>query len=209
MEAKLIATKSGLRPEKPKVEIPDALIYEIIDGQPIHYKGYREVMSGKKTFEEIMGSSTLQAHIVTYLIMLLGRNLDEEKYHVLASEAGMHLNNRNNLAGDVLVFENSVLPYEALDVHYAQVPPKVAIEVDISADPHDMAADAYIFKKTQKLLDFGVEKVIWITTEARKVTVATTDADWHTSDWHKDIEILEGITFNIGAQLLKIKSPYA
>lgn len=205
----MIATKSGLRQKEPTVEIPDALIYEIIDGQPIHYKGYRDVVSGQKTFGEIMGSSTLQAHIVTYLIMLLGRNLDEEKFHVLASEAGMHLNDRNNLAGDVLIFDNTVLPYEALDVHYAQVPPKVAIEVDIFADPYDMATDAYIFKKTQKLLDFGVEKVIWITTGAKKVTTATANVDWQTADWNKDIEILEGITFNVGAHLLKIKSPYA
>lgn len=205
----MIATKSGVRPERQKVEIPDALIYEIIDGQPIHYKGYREVISGKKTFGEIMGSSTLQAHIVTYLLFHLARTIDENRFTVLTSEAGIHLNNRNNLAGDVLIFENSVLPYEALDVHYAQVPPKVAIEVDISADPYDMATDAYIFKKTQKLLDFGVEKVIWITTEAKKVTVATAHADWQTTGWHRDIEILEGITFNIGAQLLKIKSPYA
>ena len=205
----MIATKAGVRPKKPATPIPDELIYEIIDGQPIHYKGYREVLSGKKTFEEIMGSSTLQAHIVTYLMFLLGRTIDEDRFTVLTSEAGMHLNSRNNLAGDVLIFDNSVLPYEALDLHYAQVPPKIAIEVDITADPHDMATDTYVFKKTKKLLDFGAEKVIWITTDAKKVTVATSEENWQTTDWHNDIEILEGIAFNIGTHLLKIKSPYA
>lgn len=45
----MIATKSGIRAQrKPIAPILDALIYEIIDGQPIHYKGYREVLSGQK-----------------------------------------------------------------------------------------------------------------------------------------------------------------
>jgi len=57
----MIATKSGTRTQKPAEKVPDHLIYEIIDGKPIHYRGYREVMAGKKTFSEIRGSSTLQA----------------------------------------------------------------------------------------------------------------------------------------------------
>ena len=40
---------------KPRRKVPDALIYEIMDGKPIYRKGYREVLSGKKTIEEIMG----------------------------------------------------------------------------------------------------------------------------------------------------------
>ncbi len=131
-------------------------------------------------------------------------------YTVLTSEAGIHLDDRrNNLAGDILIFDNSVLPYRHLNLHYAQVPPKIAIEVDISADPYDMAPDAYIFKKTQKLFDFGVEKVIWITTEAKKVTVATPNQDWQTKDWSKDVEILDGIFFNVGKYLTEKGSPFA
>jgi hypothetical protein len=54
----------------------------------------------------------------------------------------------------------------------------------------------YIFKKTQKLLDFGVEKVIWIITNAKKVTVSTAQSNWETMDWSKDVEIMNGHTFN-------------
>lgn len=205
----MIATKSGARPRKPIAPIPNEMIYEIIDGKPIHYKGYRDVLSGQKTFSEIMGSSTLQAQIVSYLMFLLARTIDEERFNVLTSEAGIHLDHRNNLAGDILIFDNATLSVADANLHYAQVPPKIAIEVDVAADPYDMATDTYIFKKTQKLFDFGVEKVIWITTEAKKVTIAIPNEDWQIKDWNKDIEIMEGIVFNVSKYLAKKGSPFA
>lgn len=55
----MIATKSGVQTRKPKQAVPEYLIYEIMDGKPIHYKGYREVLAGTKTVGEIMGSSSL------------------------------------------------------------------------------------------------------------------------------------------------------
>lgn len=39
---------------KPQRKIPDKLIYEIMDGESIYCKGYRDVLLGKKT-DEIMG----------------------------------------------------------------------------------------------------------------------------------------------------------
>ncbi|GAB4050056.1 Uma2 family endonuclease [Spirosoma litoris] len=205
----MIATKSGVQARKPKAKVPEYLIYEIMDGKPIHYKGYLEVLAGTKTFSEIMGSSTLQSLIVTHLIILLGKQIDENQFTILSSEAGLHLDKRNNLAGDILIFDSATLPIEAIDEFYAQVPPKVVIEVDITADPTDVTSDNYIFRKTEKLLKFGVEKVIWITTQAKKVTVATPNEDWQVKDWHKDVEILNGISFNIGRYLTQKGSPFA
>lgn len=48
--------------------IPTSLIREIIDGKPYYYKGYREVLAGNINEEGVMGCSTLQAFIVTYLV---------------------------------------------------------------------------------------------------------------------------------------------
>ncbi|AQG81916.1 Uma2 family endonuclease [Spirosoma montaniterrae] len=205
----MIATKSGVQTRKPKAKVPEYLIYEIMDGKPIHYKGYRDVLGGTKTYSEIMGSSSLQSLIVTHLVIWLGKQIDDSQFTILSSEAGLHLDRRNNLAGDILVFDNATLPIEAIDEFYAQVPPKIVIEVDISADPTDMDTDSYIFKKTQKLLNFGVERVIWITTQAKKVTVATPHDDWQVKDWHKDIEVMEGLSFNVGRYLTQKGSPFA
>ncbi len=208
----MVVTKSRhvvRKAAKAAPKIPDYLIREVIDGKPIYYKGYRDVLAETKTFAEIMGSSTLQSFIIAYLQRLLYKFLDDETHTILSSETGIHLNKYNNLAGDILIFENSVLPIEAIDEHYATVPPKIAIEVDIAAEAPDLEIDSYIFNKTQKLLNFGVEKVIWITTKSKKVTVATKNEDWQVKDWNKDIEVFDGIIFNIGEYLRKKGSPFA
>jgi Uma2 family endonuclease len=206
----MVATKSNIQHKKTRLKVPDYLVYELIDGKPIFYKGYREVMSGEKTFSEIMGSSTLQSFIIAYFQRLLFKNLSEDKFTILSSETGLHLDRRNNLAGDILIFDNATLPITAINQNYADVPPKIVIEVDITADPTDITPGNYVFKKTQKLLSFGVEKVIWITTDAKKITIATSnDEDWIIKDWHKDVEIMDGIIVNIGQYLTQKGSPYA
>lgn len=44
--------------------IPESLIYEIMDGKPLYYEGYKDVLANKKTSEEIMGVSGLQSFII-------------------------------------------------------------------------------------------------------------------------------------------------
>ena len=36
--------------------IPDELIYEMVKGKPIYYKGYLDVLSGQKQLQEILKS---------------------------------------------------------------------------------------------------------------------------------------------------------
>ncbi len=205
----MIATKSGIKGSMHSLNVPKNLIYEILQGKPIYYKGYRDVVAGTKKISDIMGSSGLQSFLVTYLILLIGRFIDDSKYILLSSEAGLHLDKRNNLAGDILLFEAEKLPIDAIGEHYIDVPPRIVIEVDIIADPESMHPDTYLFTKTQKLLDFGVEKVIWITTPTQKVTIATPYADWQVKNWNEDVEILDGLTFNIGKYLTSKGSSFA
>lgn len=182
--------------------VPEALIYEIMDGKPVYYKGYREVLSGNKTIAEIMGSSSLQALIVFYLTVFIGKFIDEDNYTVLTSEAGLYVDHKNNLANDIAIFDQSVLTPDKISRKYANVPPTIVFEIDIDADVEDMTETGYIYKKTQKLLTFGVQKVFWILTEAQVVMVATAE-HIETFDWNRDIELMDGQSFNIGAYLIK------
>ena len=182
--------------------IPAALVYEVLDGKPVYYKGYREVLEQKKTIEEIMGSSNLQATITEYILMVLYRNLDLATFRILTNEVGLHLEKKNNLSGDILLYEKSVLPVTSADRRYIPIAPKIHIEVDIDADTEDfVSGESYVYAKTQKLLDFGTEKVIWVLSETRKVLLAQPDRDWQVIDWHKPVEVLEGTTIAVGAYL--------
>jgi Uma2 family endonuclease len=208
----MIASKSPHKalPRIPAKKIPSSLIYEIMDGKPIYYKGYREVIGLKKTKAEIMGASTLQNFILQYILRILFRNLDENEFHILTNEQGLHVGLKTNFSADIAIFESNKLPVKAADKHYASVPPKIQIEVDIDADLEDFETpDAYIYAKTEKLLDFGVEKMIWIMSASKKVLVATKGENWQIIDWHKEIDIIENLSFNIGKYLKEQESPFA
>ncbi|MER0440617.1 Uma2 family endonuclease [Emticicia sp. W12TSBA100-4] len=192
----LIAEKSRQR-NKAKA-IPESLIYEIIDGKPFYYDGYKDVLANKKTSEEIMGASGLQSYIIYYLLKVLYAKLDDRKYRFLTNEIGTHLDKNNNLSGDIYIYDKQTLSPDKINTHYVEVAPKIAIEIDIRIDLSDEKDFGYVFTKTHKLLDFGVEKVLWIFTKHQKVMVATKDQDWLTKNWNQEIELLDGEYFNIG-----------
>ncbi|QRR03224.1 Uma2 family endonuclease [Dyadobacter sandarakinus] len=189
--------------------VPNVLIHEVIDGKPLYRKGYREVLAKTKAVEDIMGSSSLQFYIIEYLLRILFKNLEEERFIIATNEAGIHIDKRNNIAGDILIYEKDVLTIDKINKSYAQVPPKISLEVDLSIELEDISENAYINLKTKKLLDFGTEKVIWFLTESRKVIIARPNEEWIISNWDVPVHILDDITCNIGAYLKEKGSEFA
>ena len=182
--------------------IPEYLVYETIDNKPFFYHGYKQVISPQK-LEDIMGCSGMQSLIISAILRFLYKNLSEDDYEIVTNETGLHLNKGDNLATDIGIYDVDVLTSEQITDKYLNVAPKIVIEVDTNADTQDYdAAMNYYHLKTEKLLDFGVEKVIWITSKSKKVMVATADADWRIFSWQNEIEIVEGIRFSI-TRLLK------
>ena len=51
--------------------IPNVLIYEMVDGNPIYYKGYRDYLNGNRQIEELMGTSYLQGALATQIVIIL------------------------------------------------------------------------------------------------------------------------------------------
>ena len=49
-------------------KVPEYLVYEIMDGKSIYYRGYKSVSNKTKTFEDIMGSSALQGIIAAFIV---------------------------------------------------------------------------------------------------------------------------------------------
>jgi Putative restriction endonuclease len=180
--------------KKRTLKIPDNLIWEVLDGKPLYRKGYKDVLRKLKTLEEIMGTSSWQSLLCGALVRFLNRQLDDS-YDVLINELGIHFEKGDNVSSDICIVPR--LTAEQITKKYATFAPKIIIEVDLDIDTEEMNDVEYIHKKTQKLLDFGVEKVIWILTFSKKVMVATPENDWILSNWNRDIDIVNGITFNI------------
>ena len=202
----------GPRKVLPKISaknIPSVLIHEIIDGKPLYRKGYREVLAKTKNIEDIMGSSSLQFFIIDYILRILYRNVNDEKYIIATNEAGLHVDRKNNLAGDILIFDKNILTIDKINKHYSNVPPKISIEIDLDIELEDFTEHSYISLKTRKLLEFGAEKVIWFLSESKNIMIATPQGNWEIQDWDKDVEIFEGIICNVGKYLKEKGSEFA
>ena len=180
--------------------IPEVLIYEMVDGNPIYYKGYKDYLDGTKQIEELIGSSYLQALICTELIILLSRLLNLQEYRIISSEIGLRFSPKSWRAADLAIFQKSKLKGVAIENKYLEVPPKIVIEIDTKAQLEDINNPlGYYQEKTDQLLNFGVEKVIWIFTDTQKIMIAEKEEDWHISSWNKNVEMLPGVKFNIEA----------
>lgn len=199
-------TISLLLPERSKrrLKVPQSLVYEELNGRPLYYAGYRDVLEGRKTPEEIMGSSDIQAIVVGALHLYIGTHLDRKKYWITTNESGLHLKKGNNLSNDIAIFAKSDVP--VLRGKYFSVPPKVVVEVDVKvelpAEEFPAREADYVFEKSARLLAFGVQKVIWVTTHTRKLFVATPNEPWTVQNWDVAVPVLDECVLNL-AQLLE------
>ena len=196
-----IVPKSIEKAVKPLQKVPNSLVWEILDGQVLYRRGYKDVMKKLKTIEEIMGTSSYQSLINSYFLGILFSQLDLQKYDILTNEIGVHFKKNDNTSNDIAIYNR--LSASQISRKYTDYPAKVVIEIDIDIDPDSMSDFDYLNKKTQKMLDFGVEKVIWVLTNSKQVIVATSDKSWQTLDWSVEIELFDGLTFNIQAYLIE------
>ncbi len=187
------ALKPRIRtPRKKTVDVPSYLVYETLDGIPVLFKGWRNVVAKKQKFEEIMAYGILQALLLTmikdYLQSIFGK-----QYWIIAGELGLHIAHKTNPSLDLCIFPKNALSFSEAANKYTTVPPKIVIEVDSKADIDAFEENGkgnYYLLKTQHLLDFGTEQVIWIYTEFKKVFIARPNQPWLTVNWTDEIEIM-------------------
>ena len=189
--------------EQDRKQLLKELVYERYRGRPIYYRGYREVLQGKKTVEEVMGSSKLQWFVIQVILRLLFANLDLSRFVIATNEAGFRTGRRSWRNLDIAVFDRQQLLQEGVDEKYVQTPPKVVIEVDTKADLQkyeDLLS--YVIEKVQDLHQAGVERVVWILTRNRRVVIAEQqEAEWKIVPLDEEIELMEGIRCNVAALL--------
>ena len=191
-----------LEKEKPKnknkgrKKIPKYLVYEILDSKKIYYKDYKKVLSGELPPEAVMGSSDLQAWIISTIMEFLFKVLPN-KYKVLANEVGYFYTpsrSKKWLNLDIAIVSREKL--KKPKGTYLKIPPEVVIEVDTKADLSEIGDEYYIIK-TERLLKSGVKKVIWIFTDAKKVQIAQNNEPWIIVDFNYEFEIIDNIKLNL------------
>lgn len=173
-------------------EIPDYLVYEILDGISVYYRGFQNVLNGKQTIEEIMGYGDLQALLLTILKDYLQPFLGQQ-YWLIQGDTGVHISNNINPSLDLSIFPKNALSFKNVTNNYITTPPTAVIEVDTKADVEAFELEGkgnYYLVKTQRLLDFGVEEVIWIFSRLEKVMVARPGQPWLTVGWKDEIEVM-------------------
>ncbi len=169
------------------------LTYEVVDGKPIYYRGYRDVLAGKKNPEEVMGASFFHARLVARIISWLDRMVGD-RYVVSGGELGYFVGEGwRNL--DVAVFRYEDVKDKLRSKSYIDVAPVLVIEVDTHGDVENEMA--YITDKIEALLRSGVEKVVWIFTDSEKILIAERCKDWVITGWDKDIGLIEGVKLNV------------
>lgn len=199
----MVAIRKNKKPNVAKVKtyLPAHVVYEEIDGWALPYKGYKDVLAGELKTEDIMGSSSLQSFIIHILNGWLFNLLNRKKFVVATNESGLRIAKNTNFANDIAIYEREGL---TLNDKYFQKAPKVVIEIDVKIDLDDTPLERdldYMLAKTQKMLDFGTERVIWIQTKTKKILVSEANKPWMMVNFTDDIELMQSISLNL-AQLL-------
>ncbi len=189
---------------KTKRNVPDSLVKEVIDGVRFYYRDYKKVLNKQQKLEQIMGCSALQSIIIGYILEeIYGAKL-QKKFWVLSNEIGHHISHKNNFSYDIALYDRKVLTSDKITNQYVQeIAPSLVIEVetDISLDDTGMnSLTEYWMKKTQKILDNGTEKVIWIFSKNNKILVSEGE-EWHIYNLDKNIQLIDNVTINVGNYL--------
>jgi len=185
-----------------ETQVPDVLIREEIEGKPFYYKGYKAVLNKEKILADIIGSSGLQSFIVELLFRFLIIHLPRKDYRIFTNEVGGHIKKGTNLSFDIAVFDRKTLPLDKITPYYTNVPPKIVFEIDVKIDVEKEDAIAYMTTKTETLLNYGTELVIWVLTNPKTLLVARPNSEWAFIKWDKDVVLMDEIILNI-ANLIK------
>ncbi len=186
-------------------DIPKILIYEEFDGHPIYRKGYKDYVLGLKKIEEInMGTSLLQWNITNvinrHLFMVLPRS-----YRFGPGELGLHADKGTNFSADIAIYREGLLNEDLNSTKYAKTPPSVVIEVDIRADESNYftSEEDYFHKKTERLLQWGVERVIWVFPSSRRILVADNLQEWKFIRWDLPFTVIDDYKMNLWDLMLE------
>lgn len=178
----------------PEVIVPKSLIYEMVEGQPIYYRGWQEVLKGEKTIEQVMASSAIQSYLSSEILVKIHPQL-KKNYIFATNEAGLRFAKGDWRAADIGIWTRESIKNATLNDKYWDIMPTVVIEIDTKADTAELPL--YYLDKTQDLLKKGIKRVLWIFTKTQQVMVAELNQKWEIQNWTESVEVIDGCMFNV------------
>lgn len=130
-------------------------------------------------------------------MVLLSNALNEDEYIVLRGETGFKGKRKNLFNLDVAVYAANKLPDGQLHYEYMTVAPELVVEIDTAVENDEVTKNEKIFTKTQRLLDFGTQKVIWFFSWTKKIMIAELGTPWQIFDWNTALSAINGVEFNV------------
>jgi Uma2 family endonuclease len=183
--------------ELTQVDVPEVFIAEYLDGIPMYYKGYKKIINSPSQIEEIMGAGAIHSILFSYFIKLLVIKLDEAKYWVMTGETGFKPEKENLFNLDLAVYKKENLLPGKIGYEYVSVAPELVVEIDTLVESDEVTKEEYIFSKTQRLLQYGTNKVIWVFSKNKLVMVAEPGLPWQVHPWNTNLHLIEDVQFNI------------
>ena len=176
------------------IHILESAIYEMVNGKPIYYRGWQDVLKGEKTIEQIRTSSLIQSYLVSEINAYTHTAL-RKKYILGANEAGLKFKKGDWRAADICLWTKASLKNTPLHAHYSEIISEIVIEVDTKADTKEMPM--YYLEKTKDLHKHGVRRVLWIFTGSEQVMIAEKGQKWTIQEWSESFEVADGFMLNI------------
>jgi Uma2 family endonuclease len=185
--------------KSPQQKIPEVFIAEYLDGMPLYYKGYKAFIDTPEKAEAIMGAGGIHSILLSYFITFIVKHLNEKEYWLMTGETGLKLEKNIILNLDLAIYLKEKLPSQIISKSVVSVPPELVIEIDTSIEFDTLSQDEYVFKKIQRLLQFGTKKIVWVFSSTNMVMIAEPNAPWQIHPWHTTLPLMDGINFNIEA----------
>ena len=172
-----------------QANILSSLTYELVNGQPVLYRGHQSVRRGQKTLNELYLVSPQQQQFLSALCFNLHADFGQEYFILSNSQLRLQMDERNYRAIDVAVVKKNTK--KTLDSEVLHQAPEFIFLVGTRASLFDLPHPfSYYHQKAQDLLNFGVQKVVWLFPEKQQLMVASTSRKrWPLQDWNRPVEL--------------------
>jgi len=177
-----------------KNEIMSRLIYEMDEGKPIYYKKAKGYLEETKHPLISVPDNNFQAWLKMEIAFFSRQFFKNNKYFI--STNNLRFLEKENLwfISDVVIFDKGNF---FLNSQSTKILPKIIFKIDSKEESNNFLETRKRQKREiNQLINLGVEKIIWIYSDAQIVKIRTPKKN-EILDWDNEIPITKDFSINI------------